>query len=325
MAQIQNELGRLFTARREASKARQAHLAALALLEADATGPSAPPGVPFELARTYFFLGLRERPLPATAPRDRTGPEPIPDERQDSLAKAVSLLKTLSASPPTNPEYQHLLALCYLEGAVVEDDRRREARGRDERAIEILRGLVEAFPDIPDYAYDLSEAYVRMHLPDPPIPREVEDTVEERFRRALALLERLVIKHPDVPDYAASEARVHHKLGSFHRQMDRWDDAEQSFRKAIAVQAPLVRQFPDAPYYGLWLATFRLALADALIRRNQPGAARKELEETIGGVSLQLQQRPEMNSLHDVGDVHITERAADVADLVRERDQRRQH
>jgi len=216
------------------------------------------------------------------------------------LAKAVALLKALSASSPTNPEHQHLLALCYLEVAAVEDGRRRQARDADERAIEILQGLVEAFPGIPDYAYDLSEAYVRIHLPDPPIPREVEDVIQERFRKALALLERLAIKHPDVPDYVASEARVHHKLGSFHRQMDRWDDAEQSFRKAIAIQGPLVRQFPEGHYYGLWLATFRLALADALIRRDQPGAVRKELEETIAGVSLQLQQRPEMNSLHDL-------------------------
>ncbi len=300
MAQIENELGRLFTARREASEARQAHLAALALLEAEAAEPSAPPAMCFELARTYFSLGLRERPLPATTPRDRTRPAPVPEDRRDTLAQAVALLKALSASSPSNPEYQHLLALCYLEGAAVEDGPRRQARDADERAIEILQSLVEAFPAIPDYAYDLSEAYVRVHLPDPPIPRPVEDRIEERFQKALALLERLVIKHPDVPDYAASEARVHHKLGSFRRQMDRWDDAEQSFRKAIAVQAPLVKQFPEAPYYGVWLATFRLALADALMRRDQPGAARSELEGTIAAVSLQLQQRPEMNSLHDL-------------------------
>jgi len=115
MAQIQNELGRLFTSRRETSEARQAHLAALALLAADPAAPPALPSARFELARTCFFLGLRERPLPATAPRDRARPEPIPDERRNSLAKAVTLLKTLSISPPTNPEYQHLLALCYLK------------------------------------------------------------------------------------------------------------------------------------------------------------------------------------------------------------------
>jgi len=52
----------------------------------------------------------------------------------------------------------------------VEEGPRSQARNADERGIEILEGLVEAYPGIPDYAYDLSEAYVRMHLPDPPIP-----------------------------------------------------------------------------------------------------------------------------------------------------------
>ena len=178
--------------------------------------------------------------------------------------------------------------------------RRPEARGGDERAIEILEGLVEAFPGIPDYAYDLSEAYARIHIPRPPIPPETQKTIEERFGKSLALLEKLVTQHPDIPDFLAAEARIHDKLGSFHRQMERWADAEQSFRKAIAIQAPLVEQFPDAPYYGLWMATFRIALADALIRRNQPGEARTELEETISALLRQLEQRPEMHPPHDL-------------------------
>ena len=82
--------------------------------------------------------------------------------------------------------------------------------------------------------------------------------------------------------------------------MERWAEAEQSFRKAIAIQAPLVKQFPDAPYYGLWMATFRIALADALIRRNQPGEARTELEETISALLRQLEQRPDIPPPHDL-------------------------
>jgi hypothetical protein len=62
----------------------------------------------------------------------------------------------------------------------------------------------------------------------------------------------------------AAKARVHHKLGTFHRQMERWAEAAQIFRQAIAFQASLVKQFPDAPYRSLWLATFRIALADGL-------------------------------------------------------------
>ena len=117
--------------------------------------------------------------------------------------------------------------------------------------------------------------------------------IEDRFGKSLALLEKLVTEHPDIPDFLAAEARMHDKLGSFHRQMERWPEAEQSFRKAIAIQSPLAKQFPEVPYYGVWMATFRIAYADALIHRNQPAEARVELEETISTLLRQLEQKPE--------------------------------
>ena len=61
-----------------------------------------------------------------------------------------------------------------------------------------------------------------------------------------------------------------------------------------------MKQFPDAPYYGLWMATFRIALADALIRRNQPGEARTELEETISALLRQRDQRPDILPPHEL-------------------------
>ena len=300
VAQIENELGRLYTSQRQVAEARQSHLAALALLQADAASPSALTALRFELARTYYFLGIQERPLPAAAPRERERPAQIAGEQSGSLAKAVNSLRSLLSSPPAKPEYQHLLALCYLEGAAVEDARRSESGGGAELAIEILEGLVKAFPAIPDYTYDLSEAYARIHIPRPPIPPEVQKTIEERFSKSLALLEQLVTKHPDVPDFLAAEARIHDKVGSFHRQMGHWAEAERSFRRAVAVQAPLVDQFPDAPYFGLWMASFRIALAEALIRRDQPGEARAELEGTISALLRQLRQRPEIPPPHSL-------------------------
>jgi len=300
VAQIQNELGRLFTSERQTEEARRSHQAALELLEPDAGGASAPPDARFELARTYFFLGLPERPLPTKTPRQEGGSEPAPVEHRDSLAKAVTLLGAFSASPPVDPEYEHLLALCYLEGATVEDGRTSEAGGGDERAIGILERLVKGSPSFPDYAYDLTEAYMRVPIPQPPVPPEVENRILERFSKALALVDKLASQHPDVPDYLVSEARIHHKLGSIHRQMERWADAEQCFRKAMGIQTLLVNRFPDSPSYRVWMATFRIALADALNRRDEPAEARVELEGTIPALLRQVTQWPEMNSLHDL-------------------------
>jgi eukaryotic-like serine/threonine-protein kinase len=299
-AQIENELGRLYTSRQRLREAREAHLAALALLQDDGALPTASAIVRFELARTYYFLGTQMRPLPAADPRHGVGRAQIPEEQRGNLAKAVALLEALSASPETNPEYPHLLALCYLEGATVEEAHGSEARGGAERAVEILEGLVQARPGIPDYAYDLSEAYARIHIPRSPILPEAQVAIEVRLGKSLALLERLVAQYPEVPDFRAAAARIHDKLGSFHRQMEHWAEAEQQFRNAIDLQAPLVKQFSDSPYFGLWMATFRIALADALIRRNQPGPARIELEETIPTLLRQLEQRPDTSRPHDL-------------------------
>lgn len=299
-ARSHNELGRVHTLRRQDAPARQSHLAALALLEADAALTAAPPALRFELARTCYLLGTQERPLPGGNPGQGEPPPQRDDERRTRLARAVAVLRQLSAQPPPNPDCQHLLALCYLEGAPVDGPRRSDANSAAENAIEILEGLVRAFPDTPDYAYDLSEAYARIRIPRPPIPDEIQATIEERLGKSLALLQKLVRQHPDLPDFLAAEARLHDKLGSFQRQMDRWADAESSFSKAIALQTRLVERFPDVPSYGIWMATFRIAFADALVRRSQAATARSELEGALATLLRQLEQRPEQPRPRDL-------------------------
>ncbi len=300
LAQIENELGRIAASRRQETEAREAHARALALLKVEGASPSASPSMRFELARTYYFLGTQERPLPAADPRQSDRPAQASAAHRENLAKSIALLKQLPASGSTHPEYQHLLALCYLEGAEVEEDRTSPGQGGAERATEILEGLVKAFPRVPDYAFDLSEAYSRIRLPETPVPAEVQRSIEDRFQKSLSLLTNLLAAHPGIPDFPAAAARTFDKLGSFQRQLDRWADAEQNFRKAIALQEPLVSQFPDTPSYGLWMATFRIALADALIRRNQPAEARAELDISLAALLQQVQQKPELSPPHDL-------------------------
>ena len=298
-AQIRNELGRLYTSQRQVTEAQEAHMAALALLQGDGASSSASEGARFELARTYFFLGTQDRPLPGVDPRKGSVLLKSPTRNATVWRRrwhySTSCRRRLPPIPNTST-----FALCYLEGAAVGEARGREARGGDERAIQILEGLVKAFPSDPDYAYDLSEAYARIHIPRPPIPADTQRTIEDRFGKALALLDKLVAEHPDIPDFRAAEARLQDKLGSFYRQMERWSEAEQNFRKAIALQSPLVKQFPDVPYYGLWMATFRIALADSLIRRDQTREARTELEGAISTLLQQQELRPELPPPHDL-------------------------
>lgn len=297
-AQINNELGRIYTSRRQVAEAREAHKAVMALLEPETPGSSASPELRFELARTYYFLGTQERPLPASDTRKDKGPAQPRTDQREFLAKSVVLLKSLPASQSGNPEIQHLLALCYLEGAPVEDGRGAVGKAGADQAIEILARLAQAFPTITDYAYDLSEAYARIRIPQSPIPPEDQKAIEDRLAKSVALLEKLAAQHPDIPDFPAAEARACEKLGAFHRQIEAWGKAEQEFRQAIALQAPLVKRFPAVPSYGLWMATFRIALADALLHRNEPEEARKILGETISTLMGQLETRPDIPPPH---------------------------
>jgi serine/threonine protein kinase len=323
IASIQNELGRTYQFQRQFSEARQCYQAALQILESTPPGSSPPMEVRYELARTYYLLGTRERPLPDSNPpagrpgepkRRGRGPglEPPPpentppanpvdaprDEQRDFLAKAVALLEELTQQRPTEPQHQHLLALCYLEGVPLGESDASGPRAGDERAIEILEGLVKALPDVPDYAYDLSEAYARMHVPRPPIPPDDQEMVEEHFHKAAALLDRLVAQHPNIPEYLTAQAHVYHKLGAFFRQTDRLAEAQQSLRKAISIQSSLVEQFPNAPYHRVWLGTFQIALGDVLLRSRQPSEACPILDKAIGMLTSLLTDQPEMAFVH---------------------------
>jgi tetratricopeptide (TPR) repeat protein len=79
-----------------------------------------------------------------------------------------------------------------------------------------------------------------------------------------------------------------------------YEEAEENFRKAIVLQTPLVKQFPDVPYYALWMATFRIAHADALIRQNRSAQALVELEEALSSLLRQYEERPETLRPHNL-------------------------
>jgi eukaryotic-like serine/threonine-protein kinase len=323
IAGIQNELGRMYQLQRRFDEACRCHQAALEILQST-PGNQASVEVRYEVARTYYLLGVRERPLPDSNPPRQRPDEPsgrrrgpgmnplLPQgappasptdagssEQRDFLTKAVALLEELSRQRPADPRCQHLLALCYLEGVPLRDTGASPPQGGAEVAIEILEHLVKTVPDVPDYAYDLGEAYARIHVPQPPIPPEDAQSVEDHFQKAAATLDMLVARCPSIPEYLTSQARIYHKLGAFFRQTNRLAEAEQSLRKAAAIQSSLVEQFPNAPYQRLWLGTFQIALGDVLTRGDRPSQACPVLEQAIGILTQLLTDHPEMTSIHN--------------------------
>ena len=93
---------------------------------------------------------------------------------------------------------------------------------------------------------------------------------------------------------------MRHRIGSLHRQTEHWNEAKDDFRQAVALQKPLVDRFPGTPAYALWLATFRIALADALIHQGESAQARQELEPTIAALTAAWKSNPDPRPVHEL-------------------------
>ncbi len=323
MAEAYNEIGKTCLLMRSVADAQQAHRHALDLLKA--TGAASPAPARFELARTHFFLGQRvpaepgarppgpgRRPPPQDGPAGRPpadfrpppenrpapprpGPDPDREIRTEHLERAIALLTALNQEQPKNPDYRHLLALCYREFVPPPRQGHLNAVGK---AIEILEGLVQDYPQIADYRLDLCETYAAVETIEPGPPQRVFPVIEERLRKAMALSQQLTAQHPNVPEYLASQARLHHRLGEVLRKMRRLDDAEESDRKALEIQAQLVKSFPEVVTYQVWEAAFRNSLADLLLLRDRLGEARAIADTNIARASRLLDDHPELRYLH---------------------------
>jgi serine/threonine protein kinase len=325
MAEAYNEVGKTCLLMRRAADAQQAHRHALDLLEA--TGATSPAAARFELARTHFFLGQRvpsepgaKPPGPGHGPPPQEGPPdrppsdvrpppenrpPPPRSEPDSdpgreirdqhLERAIALLTALNQEQPKNPDYRHLLALCYRELVAPPGQGRLNTAAK---AIEILEGLVQDFPQIADYRLDLCETYAAVETMEPGLPQRVLPVMEERLRKAMTLSQQLTAQHPNVPEYLASQARIYHRLGEVFRTMHRLDDAEDSDRKALDIQTQLVRGFPEVFTYQVWEAAFRNSLADLLMLRDRLPETRALAETNIARTSRLLNGHPELWYLH---------------------------
>ncbi len=270
--------------------------------------------------------GPPDRPIgPPDFGSDRRGPGPgpngpfpnfFPDERGDSLRKAVKILERLVAEHPDVPDYRLLLAQCYRDGSF-----RWFGRGRDsgqqsaDKAVEILQKLVQEYPDVPDYSYDLSETYATeaaqtlfsseagdsrrsADIPVRPIPfsSEAADPAarqrsRELLEKALAISEDLVAKHPNIPDYAVSQVYILLRLAGVLQESDR-SGAESNLRKALDLQSALVRRYPQTTSYKFGMAMIQESLSVLLEEQNNLSEACSMLFASIASLKELSQTDP---------------------------------
>lgn len=268
IAMARNEIGLiLLLLNRDPSAGRQLFRDAIDTLNAGSHSTSVPPQERFELARSYYFLGLR--PRPATRP---DGQPPTPRRRptpDDPILTAIAVTTELKDRFPDVPAYRHLLACCYLELG------RGPLSQEGQTAIALLETLCDDFHGEPDFLLDLSEAYSDFEVERLTAPGDLMGDIDGYFRKALRTAERLDAGHPNIPNYTFSQGQIRAKFSLFlragHLDAGRLDagrldagkrsEAEEQLAQSVSIQAKLVREFPAVVRYRVWLASYQGSLA----------------------------------------------------------------
>ena len=189
----------------------------------------------FALARVYRAAtgGWRRRALPS--------------DQQESLQRAIDLLKDLTRRYPQVDMYRLELADTLLltlprDGEAVELN--FELRQRTDEALAIAQGLVREMPDAPEYRATLAGAYRKkgaLHFASDQFPE-----AESSYREAQRLVIELRDQFPSLPIYQVAAAKICQQLGNLWRQQERFDESRQGLARGIAE----LRAFAATQEYG---------------------------------------------------------------------------
>jgi len=284
LARTYNELGRLYHTADQRVKARDAHRAALRLLDARGPGPGDDPQFQLELARTHYFLAVTAAP-------------DSPDEGAPHIEKVISALAPLQQANAAGPRYRHLLGLCYRQRFyATAESQPAAARAALDEAIETLQQLATDFPRVPDYQSDLSETYAA--VAESRYSLYPSQVVEERLERALDLAADLVQRYPDVPRYTMAQALFSHRLAFFLEVGGRLDEAKPLHTAAVTSQRALVKQFPEIFYHKVRFGEFANGLARLLLLQRRATEASPLLVEAIALLTPALEDHKDSSALH---------------------------
>ena len=337
IASIHNEVGNIDRNLNSRKDVRRAHQRALTMLEG--TG-SKSPAVTYEIARTCFYLGRRMRPgrdggdgpgrhrgpphrsgdgSPDGPPEHRAprnsqsprnprsgqrGPQFSADIQWSYMMRATKLLDSLIQKQANNPDYRHLMALCFLEmsqgpGELRPDEAPSPKEAR-EKATAMIRDLVKDYPESPEYRYELSEVYAAVDPHDLSNNDADNGTTIENLKKALDISLKLVSEHPNVPKYASDQVHIFHKLAHIQRRYENGREAERNLRAALTVQEGLAKRFPGVAQYAMWHARIAQSLAETIHRTNEDEA--RELIETAIKIldhQIEAQTKPPGNQMYE--------------------------
>lgn len=235
-----------------------------------------PPGPP----------GFERRP-PDGPPGDGRRPDTAPPREDPAelaahLSAAFSLLETLHKERPRDRLTRLLLARSYRERAKSAETGVFHMETADfAESTKLLRALCEEFPEVPDYAHELSIALADF---DPHrLPPEKRDAASKFLYEALAISERLTQQFPETTLYVGQQPHILHRIATMLAD-DRNREAEAVFRRGVNVCEQLTKRFPKDFVFAYWETRMRQSLAEFLA--GAPGRSAEALAEAERAAAL---------------------------------------
>jgi tetratricopeptide (TPR) repeat protein len=194
-----------------------------------------------QLAESYLGFGQQLRHLGRTK------------QYEQSLGEAAVLFEQLATEFPHLPGFRNHLANVLYWRMLGSSRKRPETYSRQAeqdllKAIGLQKKLVEDFPAVPDYRYDLFRSQKALGGLLGGTNRS--DEAEIAFGDAATITEKLAADYPAVHYYLGGLAGTYHLLGEFRVKDGRFLEAKDAFRKSIATFDRLVAKFPNVPEYG---------------------------------------------------------------------------
>jgi len=211
---------------------------------------------------------------------------PFDDEpdRREHLEKAHAQLAKLSTERPDDPVTRLLSARCFRQRAKENPPGRSEWESADFlKATELLRGLCDEYPAVPDFAYELTEALADFHV-EGLRPNDDEIAVRQ-LNEAQTIAEKLVAEHPQTPAYLVSYVHLNNRRAAIDGRRGRKEDEQRAVERAFNAQRRVAAQFPDSQHQTEWLGRIGVKFAEALMRsgrRDEAVAALEAASEVVG-------------------------------------------
>lgn len=286
-ARVHNGMGLTFRFDgRHAKDQVQSHERAVSILDHEAATDEEK----FELATSLYLLYGAEWHQQFSSRRHRGDRQKLDTVHLD---RAADILADLKRKNPRRADYDLWIARCLLT-------RHRSGEGRQAarvQAIEILEGLIEQFPENPDYQYELGNLYYSIEKWNgwKSRWREFDEErlalSEANLRKGLEATLGLEIQHPNIPQYYLLKKQLYENLGDVLRVQERFAEAEGQIERSMQMQRMLIEGAEEPESHKPWLYELQVKYGKVIAENDRPERARDVLTSAIDQLESLVEDR----------------------------------